>query len=240
MKVDPERRTLWANSGVSGPRMKDYEATEQGRAGVFKFDLRTGKLIKKYGPIEAGYNHNLNDLVVTSQGDVYITDTNTAEIYTISHERDTLEPFLGSDAFMYLNGIVLSPDESKLYVADVGNQIFIIDLKTRSFQDLPQPENVTTYGIDGLYFYNNSLIGVQNQMQRVVRFYLNESGDAITHCEVIEANNPLFAGIPTTGVIVDNTFYFMANTQLRSFNRDNTIFPMDRLEEVVILKYVLD
>ena len=240
MKVDVERRILWANSVVRGSRTKSYDPAEEGWAGVFKFDLNTGKLIKKYGPIQDGYDHSLNDLVVTRQGDVYITDTNTGEIYTISHERDTLEQFLGYDAFMYLNGITLSPDETRLYVADTGNQIFIIDLKTKSFCGVGQPDDVTTYGIDGLYFYMNSLIAVQNQMQRVVRFFLDGSGNEIIRCEMIEANNPLFNRIPTTGVIVDKTFFFMANTQLRSFNQDNTIFPMDRLEEVVVLKTTLD
>jgi sugar lactone lactonase YvrE len=240
LKVDAERRILWAISIVSNPGMKEYNPMEQGQSSVFKYDLDTGKLIKKYGPIEDGYDHILNDLVVTHQGDTYITDTNTGEIYVISQERDTLEQFIGSDALMYLNGIALSPDERSLYVADSGNMIFKIDLETRSFQGLIHPESVTTYGIDGLYFYENSLIAVQNMMQRITRFFLVESGDEITRCEIIEANNPLFERLPTTGVIVGNTFHYMANTQIRSFNPGGTIFPMDQLEEVVVLKYVLE
>ena len=53
-----------------------------------------------------------------------------------------------------------------------ANRIFIIDLATKSFRGLFQPENITSYGIDGLYYYKNSLIAVQNQMQRIVRFFL--------------------------------------------------------------------
>ena len=240
MKVDAGRRMLWAISIVGNPGMKEYNPMEQGQSSVFKYDLDTGKLIKRYGPIEDGYDHILNDVVITRQGDAYITDTNTGEIYVISHERDTLEQFIGSDAFMYLNGIALSPDERSLYVADAGNMIFRIDLESRSFQGLIHPESVTTYGIDGLYYYGNSLIAVQNQMQRITRFFLNESGDEITRCEIIEANNPLFEKFPTTGALVGNTFFYMANTQIRSFNRDGSIFPMDQLEEVVVLKVVLE
>ena len=240
MRVDAERRILWANSVVSSPRTKDYDPVEQGWACVFKYDLHTGKLIRKYGPIGDGYDHILNDLVLAEEGDVYVTDMNTGEIYWISHKSDTLELFIGSDAFMYLNGIALSSDESKIYVADSGNQIFVVDLKTKEFHALPMPEFVTTYGIDGLYFYKNSLIGVQNQMGRVVRFFLDASGNKILRMETIEANNPLFQQIPTTGVVVDSLFYFMANTQIRSFNQDNSIFPTDQLEDVVVLRYRLE
>src|SRR3954468_24846939 len=43
MKVDPKRRTLWVCS-AAGKGAKEFD----GHAGIFKYDLRTGKLIRKY------------------------------------------------------------------------------------------------------------------------------------------------------------------------------------------------
>jgi len=48
LKVDPERRILWAVSFVSQPWAKDT-AEEVGWSAVFKYDLRTGKLLKRGG-----------------------------------------------------------------------------------------------------------------------------------------------------------------------------------------------
>lgn len=79
---------------------------------------------------------------------------------------------------------------------------------------LPALAGATLLGIDGLYFYKGKLIGVQNGVapRRVVRIHLNKSLDRAERLEVIEANNPVFDE-PTLGVIVNDTFYFIANSQ---------------------------
>ncbi|MCU7503689.1 MAG: hypothetical protein HF314_11475 [Ignavibacteria bacterium] len=53
--------------------------------------------------------------------------------------------------------------------------------------------------------------------------------------EVLESNNPDFV-IPTTGTIKDDTFYFIAASQLRSFEENGKIFPEEKLKDVLILK----
>jgi len=239
MKVDVKENILWVNSNITGPRIKDYNPEELGMANVFKYNLKTGELIKKYVLYEEGIRHIFNDLIIAQNGDVYITDTNTGSIYKISSNKDSLELFFSSDKLMYPNGITISPDGKYLYIADSGNQLYILDIKTKECNVLKIPDNLTTYGTDGIYYYKNSLIAIQNQLQKLSRFYLDESGKNITSCDIIESNNPLFAQFPTTGVLVKDQFYFIANSQTRSFNRDNTIFLNEQLTESVILKYSL-
>jgi hypothetical protein len=235
MKVDPKRRILWVASTVSSPRLKGFIQDELGWSGIFSFDLKSGQLIKKYILFEEGVRHQFNDLVLTKKGDVYITDSADGSIFWIPKKSDCLELFLHSDNFIFPNGIDLSSNEKKLYVADSQSRILLIDIHSKKIEGITQPDDMTTFGIDGLYYFKKSLIAVQNGLNRISRFYLNKSGNGITSLEIIESNHLLF-NIPTTGVIVGNEFYYMANTQLRSFNRDHSIFSMDQLQDIVILK----
>ncbi|HWR34541.1 MAG TPA: SMP-30/gluconolactonase/LRE family protein [Clostridia bacterium] len=220
MKVDARRRLLWAASYAN-----EHDKENAGRAAVHKYDLRTGKLIKKY-ELQPKPAHLLNDVAFTRAGDLYVTDSQTGGVYVIRHDRDELEQFLPADTFAYPNGIAISADESKLYVASWGPGVSIVNLKTKGISQLAQPSNVTASDIDGLYLYKNSLIGVQNGLgnDRAARFYLNASGDAIVSAEVLESRNPLF-DIPTTGSIVGDDFYLLANAQLSKLNKGEIAAP---------------
>jgi hypothetical protein len=80
-----------------------------------------------------------------------------------------------------------------------------------------------------------SLVGVQPSLNRLGRFYLDPRGDAVERLEVIEARSPYF-DFPTTGTIGGKAFYYIANSQAYSFNPDGTLFPAEKLKEVVILR----
>src|SRR5205807_1721720 len=130
------------------------------------------------------------------------------------HNRDEIETFLESDEFVSPQGLDFTPDGTRLFMADYAKGVFIIDLFTRKYSLVLPPPNTTMLGIDGLYFYENSLIATQNGVtpNRVVRFPLNASFTHADGCEVIEANNPLFEG-PTLGVLAEHALYFVANSQ---------------------------
>jgi len=233
MKVDAVNRVLWAVSFVAQPWEK-VAPKEVGWSGLFKYDLNSGKLIKKYEVPDRSSGHLFNDLTITHSGDVFITDSLRSEIWKILHENDALEFFFRSDDFMYTNGITTGQDDRILYVASPGNGVFRIDIPSKECRQVSHPDNMTLSGIDGLYYNDNSLIGIQPRYDRVCRFYLNTEGNCIERMEILEANNPLF-NFPTTGCLTGQKFYYIANSQAYSFNRDGTLFPLDRLKEVVIL-----
>jgi hypothetical protein len=233
MKVDPARRILWAATFVSPPWTK-IAPQEAGWSAVFKYDLATKKLIKKYECSDQEAGHLFNDLTVACSGDVFVTDSIRGEIYVLFHQRDSLELFFRSDEFMYTNGITTADDDRTLYVASPGNGVFKIDIPSKECCPVSHPENMTLSAIDGLYFYNNSLIGVQPRFNRISRYHLNKKGDGVERLEIIEARNPLF-DFPTTGSIAGRAFYYIANSQAYSFNQDGTLFALDKLKDVVIL-----
>ena len=235
LKVDAKRRILWANSSP-WYGMKGFKQNNFGYTGVFKYDLTKKILIKKYIIDERPILHEFNDLVVNSRGDVFITDDLFDAIYKISNKNDALELFLKPDRFTYPNGITLSQDERFLYIAHKEG-VLVVNLSTKSYYPLSHPANISLCDIDGFYFYQNSLIAIQGTYRppRLVRFYLNDSLIEIDRAEIIESGNPLLM-LPTTGVIIGNTFFYIANSQLNCYTKENKIFPLDKLHNIFILK----
>ena len=205
MKVDAERRILWLASFVAQPWGK-VAPDEIGWSAIFKYDLRTGKLIKKYEVDNREAGHLFNDLTLTHSGDVFITDSSRGEIWSITHEADALEFFFRSDEFMYTNGITTGSDDQTLYVASPGNGIFRIAIPSKECRLVSHPAEMTLSAVDGLYYHENSLIAIQPRYDRVARFYLDKKGFAVERLEIIEAHNPIF-DFPTTGCIAGGTFY---------------------------------
>jgi hypothetical protein len=101
---------------------------------------------------------------------------------------------------------------------------------------------ISPSGSDGLYFYDNSLIGIINIVSerngRVARFYLDASAQAITHAAVLDCNHPLYQW-PTTGVVVGNSFFYIANSQFGSFNGEQRTFPKKYLHKVAVMRLKL-
>jgi len=241
MKVDAKRRVLWANNANSEDDMlmKDPEHETVGQTAIHKYDLNTRKLIKKYVLAVKGERHFFNDLAITKTGDVYITDSNDGSIYRILAAQDQLEKFVKSPGMTYPNGIALSADDSHLYVAHLAG-ISVIDLNTKEVKPIVAPENVATNSIDGMVLYGNSLIANQGLtgVERVARFYLSSDPGRIEKLELLQVNHPVFV-IPTTGVVAEDSFYFIANSQLGSFDESKEIFSEDKLQETIILKIKL-
>jgi sugar lactone lactonase YvrE len=241
MKVDAKRRILWANNANSEDDMlmKDPEHETVGQTAIHKYDLNTKKLIKKYVLAVKGETHFFNDLAITKTGDVYITDSKDGSIYRILAAQDQLEKFVKSPGLTYPNGIALSADDSHLYVAHLAG-ISVIDLNAKEVKPIVAPENVSTSSIDGMVLYGNSLIANQglSGVERVARFYLGSDPGRIEKLELLQVNHPVFV-IPTTGAVAEDSFYFIANSQLGSFDENKKIFSEDKLQETIILKIKL-
>ncbi|MFY9611404.1 MAG: tetratricopeptide repeat protein [Blastocatellia bacterium] len=240
MTVDVKRRHLWVTS-TAFPQMINFKKEEDGTSAVFKFDLRTKKLVKKYVLSNAGKKHALGDLAIHSNGDVFATDSLSPAIYAIRPRKDEIELFLEDPGFGSPQGLAFSNDEQHLFMADYGTGLFDIDVKTKKVSHLAPLAGATLLGIDGLYFFKGSLIGVQNGVnpQRVVRVSLSKDLKRVEQLEVIEANNPVFLE-PTLGVVVKDMFYFIANSQWPLVDANGRLAAEDKLQEPVVLKIKLD
>lgn len=239
MKVDVARRLLWVCTAAH-LQMNNYNPEENGNSAILKFDLQTGKLVKKYLLTNKPKPHWLGDLVLDSAGDVFTSDSISPAVYVIRYGNDELEVFLENKDFASLQGLAFAKGEKVLFLADYANGIFAIDVASRKVARLPAPSDATLLGIDGLYHYLGNLIGVQNGVNpaRVIRLVLNPEINRIERVEMLEANNPVFDE-PTLGVLDKDSFYFIANSQWGAIDRKGQLASTDKLTEPKVLKIKL-
>ncbi|MEQ8425043.1 MAG: SMP-30/gluconolactonase/LRE family protein [Cyclobacteriaceae bacterium] len=241
IKVDSKRNELWFCSS-GGENLVGYSKTDdkEGRpAGIFKVDLTSGKLIKKYTLEKTGEVHFFNDLVIDSEGNVYASHMfKDHTIYKIDRDTDRLEPFVQSDLIKYPNGMDISDNRKYLFVAH-SEGLAKIDIDSRTATNLTVPEGIKVSrreSVDGLYYYKWSLIGIQADLNTVTRYYLNEDGSGIHKVETLDMNHPKMDH-PTTGVLVNDSFYYVANAQFQKVNEDGSI--TKELSDPTILKLEL-
>lgn len=241
MKVDSERNELWFCSS-GGTNLIGYTKTDDkdGRpAGIFKVDLTSGKLIKKYTLEAPGEVHFFNDLKIDNDGNVYASHMfKEHAIYKIDRDTDRLEMFVSSELIKYPNGLDISANRKYLFVAHAEG-LAKIDIASKSVSNLTVPEGIKVQyreSIDGLYYYKWSLVGIQADLNTITRYYLNEEGDGIRKVETLEANHPKMDH-PTTGVLIDGELYYIANAQFQKVKEDGSID--QQLSEPTILKISL-
>jgi hypothetical protein len=226
--ADTARHRLWfATWQPAHPQPDSNPDRRRARGRLFSADLRTGAILRAYDAPDTSRQHLLNDLAVVPDGSVYVTDNRANVIYHVRPGADSLETFAEPDPsrFTAPNGIAVSGDGQSLYVAFLEG-IARLDLATRRMEYLPTPRDVSTAGIDGLYWYRGDLVAVQNpaRLRRVVRFRLDDAGNAVVGADVLERGDAML-GIPTTGTVVGDRFYYVANSQIDRLADDDRLRP---------------
>ncbi len=234
MITDEREKTLWA----CGNMEKDGRKASC----IAKISLTTGDLLKVYlinSPSVSMYN----DIVQDDKKNIYFTDSRNHAVYKIAAKSDTITLFYNGEEITYPNGITISPDNKYLYIASTDKGIRTLDIQKRKIAD-GICSSINSTGIDGLKFYNKSLIGIQNAVKKreeinISEYYLDKSGTSIVRKSQIDLNNPMF-DIPTTFVVVGKSLYCIANSQLKNFNSSNfRIINQESLKDITILKYEL-
>lgn len=236
LEVDPSRRGLWAASMVlqeAGIPLADTSLVAHGL--LFHYDVDTGRLRRRYvlRPA-AGRRHGFNDLTVLPNGDVYLTDSQSGGIYKAPAGGGDLTEVRPPGTYLFPNGITRSDDGRRLFVAH-GAGIDRIDLPDGRRTRLAPPDTLNLGGIDGLAFYQGSLIAHQpGWFNRVVRLRLDGAQERVASWSILERHHPRFVQ-PTTGEVAGDEYYYIANAQLRRF-RDGRILPWDSLAPVLVLR----
>jgi len=212
MRVDEKRRRLWvATSAI--PQMAGFRPEDEGHSGLLEIDARTGKVVASHPIPGTAEKHNVADLTLDSKGNVYASDSETPAIYFLDRKGGTLQCLAVDAPFVSPQGLALSPDETKLYVADYARGVFVVDLATKKAAKLAHAADVCLHGIDGLAAAGSTLYATQNGIrpQRVVEIALDPSGARATRLDVLESNSPAL-GEPTLGVVANGWYYFVADS----------------------------
>jgi hypothetical protein len=220
IRLDPNDGTVWADS-----------FTDSGRTELLHFDA-TGKLLGRF-KLDGSAKHGFNDLVIRKNGEVITTDSLANAVYRFDPSARAFRALAVHRPLFYPNGIALSDDDHTLYVAD-SLGVVSVDLTSGTSRDVDPGPRSTLAGIDGLYWYRGSLIGIQNGIgsPRVAAFHLSVDGLRVTRTTILE-NRSAFCVLPTTGAIRGSDFFFISNSQIDNMNNDK-VMDVTRLEAIRI------
>jgi len=231
--ADEARNHLWACGNM----------TQNGKSlsMVSKFNMISGELLKSYSYADTAAN-TYNDLALDNDGNVYFTDSDGQHVYKIDKLTDSVDIFYDGIEIAHPNGITISPDNKYLYIASNTNGIRVLDIEKQKIIGDPDT-SIDSTGIDGLKYYKNGLIGIQNEVKtssevKIAQYFLDNTGTKITRMNIVDQNDPNF-DIPTTFTIVNNRLYCLANSQLWNISMENKIVSPEKLNDVLILKFKL-
>ncbi|WP_370090467.1 hypothetical protein [Ekhidna sp.] len=222
-EVSADEKYLWVCTS-SMNNYHEYNQNEEGFASVIKYDIRNRKALETFYLTDG---HNFGDLISDNKGNVYISDGTANKLYWISVENGKLEEFVDlSKTVFNLQGLALNTDQTDIYLSDYIDGIYKVNIATKNTSKLAiEGEDILIKGIDGLYFKDNSLIGLHNgsNPNRVIRYQLSEDGNAIIRKDIIAQGGLL--GEPTQGTWIDGTLYYIVNSPWGAYDRDGNFAP---------------
>lgn len=236
IKIDTVAGELWANSCSMGDElpMTPADPSTVGRAALLRLRVADGAVLRRYEPPATARPICFNDLALSPSGDVYLT-AGPGGLWRLPRGGATLERIV-RDTTLWLNGIATGGDGA-LYVADDSLGPLLVDPASGRWRRVVAPAGAAVRGIDGLYVHGRSLVWVQNGVEpaRVVQAPLVAGGDSLGDLRVLDADHPDDA-IPTTGVLVGDTLFYVATAQLGAIRPGGRVAPADSMRENVFLR----
>ncbi|HEY6825972.1 MAG TPA: hypothetical protein VI259_03880 [Gemmatimonadaceae bacterium] len=224
LAMDERRHMLWASIEAI-PQSKTYRASDAGRAALLRYDLATGRLLRRYEFPRDSTGHEPGDIVVGMNGDLYASDGKAGQIWVVRAANDSL--FLLVDhGLVSPQGAAPTPDGKRLLVADYSRGIASVDAYSGEVTWLPHPPTTAASGIDGMRLYHGALIAHQNGVtpNRIIRLTLDPAMTRVTGWRAV-ARDTLRIPSVTHGVIVGDTLFSIANSGWDSFKDDGTLLP---------------
>lgn len=242
MKADFERGFLWASTAAL-PEMLGFEQSDNGNSIVLQISLKSGEIIQG---ISYDEESTIGDLVLDRENRLWLSNSMTP---FISRNGTDTTNYLGafnrlqfdlSDAHFNLQGLTLTDDERYLYVSDYIKGLFRIDIAKTDIDDVFAPETALMKGIDGLYYYENSLIAIHNGTKpyRIMQYFLNDSGLNIESERVINRGGASL-GEPTLGQVKDGYFYYLANSPWQAYDKEMNL-DLSKVRPIEIRRFKLD
>ena len=209
--VDAGNKRLWIASNAT-PDFAGFTPADANRGGLFEFDLDTLEPVGQYNLPVDSLRHSLGSIAVTSDGTVYVIDRATPIIYRKAVSVDRLESFAGGPQLVALTDITVTPDNSRIFVADAVLGVLLIDPKVQRSAMLTGPDTLNLGGIYGIEFADKNLVITQSGImpQRIVRLELNADGASVANVAPMASALESF-DTPGAGTLRDSSLYYFAN-----------------------------
>jgi hypothetical protein len=236
MKADPKNDVLWVASSSVSQYSKMTKDT-YGKAGLFKYQLSTGKLMDQFLLPDVKKPQLISSLDVTSSGDVYFIETYHNVILKLENNSKDIKLILSSPIYKNMRSITLDSNGQFLFFSDVEKGIVSVNLTTKSFIPMGNSETLNLTGISDLIFDEDGLLIIQNAIkpQRIMRLDLDESKAKVINILPIESAHPSF-NYPSVGTVVGNELYYFANSQWSKTNPLGGLAKNKQWEKLSILR----
>ncbi len=223
--MDDENQRLWVSTGAID-EWEGYTEDMRGKSKVLLIDLQDNEVMAVYSALDEE-KHYFGDMAMQpGTNRVYISDSRHKALYMIDPDSERLNLVKEFENFISLQGLAFNDTGDVLFFADYRRGLFRMNMENGEVQAFNPSEEYSLMGIDGLYFYNNSLITIHNGIRpkRIMQYYLNEDMDAISSFRFLERANPVLEE-PTLGVLVGDQFYYVANSPWPRYDQDGNIGP---------------
>jgi len=235
LKLDSARNRVWATEVA----MNGYAFAPQsdwGRSALLCFNLHTGALLRRSeGPPHAA----LGDMALTPSGDPIVSDGDGGGVYRLQGDR--LIEVDGND-FISPQTPAPLPDGHRAFVPDYVRGIGLLDLTTHhvTWLDYGHEFKAALNAVDGLYLDRRSLILTQNgtSPERVIRLQLDPALTQVVSQQIIEQATPTLHD-PTHGVIVGDSFYYIANSGWDVLDAHGSLAPDSKLTPARVMVFRL-
>lgn len=228
--VDAKRGVLWVAS-TAVPHFSGYSAeTDLGAAGIFKFDLKTGRFIKSFlSPQVSGQQFFMSSVALAPDGTLYAADGVNNAIYMV--REDKLTRLAHNPVLSSIRGLSVSGDGRILYFSDYERGIF--GMFTDGWQpfEVAVPKSLALGGVDDIVAHDGGLLLVQSGMlpKRIMKLRLDPTGRVVEAVQPLEANKDVLS-LPTAATLVDDKLLIIANSQRANYDRFGLLRDKNKLE----------
>jgi sugar lactone lactonase YvrE len=206
MAMDGSRR-LWIASGT----VEQTPSPGTAFRGLIALDLDRLRVVERI-PVEGPGSPG--DVAIGPEGTIYASDSVSGAVYRALPGARTLSLLVPPGRLGSPQGLAVSADGRRLFVADYAYGIAAVDLAGGRITRLAARGIAMLDGIDGLLADGEGLIVIQNgtSPRRILRLRLDPDCAAVTAVEVIERANPEW-GEPTLGTIDGGELLYVADAQ---------------------------
>jgi sugar lactone lactonase YvrE len=233
IKIDAARKLVWATE-VAIDGFHTTPQSDWGHSALLCFDLGSGALRSR---IEGPPHSALGDMVLSRDGMPVISDGDGGGVYILRGNK--LERIDSGD-FISPQTAAAHPDGRHLFIPDYLRGIGIFDEASGKTIWLAPQGKYALNGIDGLYFDRGALLATQNgtSPERVIRFSLNSTLDGIVSEQMIERATSTL-GDPTHGVVVGDSFYYIANSGWDTLDDHGAMKAGAKMTQARMMRFVL-
>jgi hypothetical protein len=231
IKIDARRGIVWATE-VALDGFVEAPSKDWGRSALVCLRLSDGKLIRKIDAPRTA----LGDMALLPNGDVIASDGDGGGVYRVPGGVENAG-WERIDAGQFISPQTPAPERDGLhvFVPDYAGGVGLLDLRTKQVRWVDAERRHAMQGIDGLYLWQTALVATQNgtSPERVVRFRL-ETGLQVSSERIIERSTPTL-GDPTHGVVVQNVFYYIANSGWNVLDQNGKLKPGSKMTPALIM-----